>query len=219
MDYFHPLSDAEAPNFRGSTLILPQPSLASLAQLASDLLVHTHAWRLVGHLGLRDFIPVVYVPEGTQAGSLGLAVQGSFAPLGRWAYSDFWRTVFQSQDGQRTLVLPRTPVIKARKADYLASMAKFVGAAGFSRVLVVASVDASTRTEEGLDSCALPFDPQKVGTLTRGGVGRRHSVLSLHPLSFPNSPLSQLTPANSFPLPVQHDSFSPPFLPRSRPLC
>ena len=37
----------------------PQPSLASLPQLAADLLIHTLKLELVGYLGLQDFIPAV----------------------------------------------------------------------------------------------------------------------------------------------------------------
>lgn len=77
MEYFVAKKGA-SPSFAQSTLVLvtrslhperhradsprnlqPQPSLASLPQLAADLLIHTLNLELVGYLGLQDFIPAV----------------------------------------------------------------------------------------------------------------------------------------------------------------
>ncbi len=88
MDYFTPLDPESTPSFSGATLILvslpqpervqlgfpslrvpphlglaalvqPQPSLGSVPQLATDLILHNHELTLIGYLGLRDHVPSV----------------------------------------------------------------------------------------------------------------------------------------------------------------
>lgn len=44
--------------------VQPQPSLASLAQLACDLIVHNYRLELVGYLGLQDHVPAVGARDG-----------------------------------------------------------------------------------------------------------------------------------------------------------
>ena len=60
-------------------------SLASLPQLATDLLVHTLHLQLIGHLGLRDYIPAVsgldYVEEEAVPEGICLGVEGAFRAL------------------------------------------------------------------------------------------------------------------------------------------
>ncbi|GAA5842040.1 hypothetical protein JCM9279_002764 [Rhodotorula babjevae] len=140
MDYFVPLPGTTAPSFASTTLLLPQPSLSSVAQLACDLLVHNCALELVGYLGVRDFVPAVGARD-TLPGQEG-EVEG--LSLGTEVYTNPTRTL--------TLVLPRAPVIHARKAHHLAGMKQFVAAGGFSDVLVVAGVDAAMRGDEALNA-------------------------------------------------------------------
>ncbi|GAA5828548.1 hypothetical protein JCM5353_004182 [Sporobolomyces roseus] len=140
MEYFTPLSGSSAPDFSSSTLLLPQPSLASLAQLASDLIIHNFSLQRIGFLGLRDHIPAV-------SGSDGLPGQSS----GGEGVS-FSVEVFQTPSKSLTVVLPRSPVIRARRPHYLDSMRKFIEVAGFKEVLIVASIDAALRGDEGLNS-------------------------------------------------------------------
>ncbi|KPV73528.1 uncharacterized protein RHOBADRAFT_54744 [Rhodotorula graminis WP1] len=140
MDYFVPVPGTAMPSFASSTLLLPQPSLSSVAQLACDLLVHNCALKLVGYLGVRDFVPAVGARDALP-GSEG-EVEG--LSLGTEVYTNPSRTL--------TLVLPRTPVIHARKAHHLDAMARFVAAGGFRDVLVVAGVDAAMRGDEALNA-------------------------------------------------------------------
>jgi len=51
--------------------IQPQPSLASLAQLASDLIIHNFALQRIGFLGLRDHVPAVSGLDGLPGSSNG----------------------------------------------------------------------------------------------------------------------------------------------------
>lgn len=61
--------------------------------------------------------------------------------------------MFQNKARTVTVVLPRSPVIRARKPHHAASLQAFAAAAGFSDVLIVASVDAAARGDDGLREC------------------------------------------------------------------
>ncbi|BGP42327.1 hypothetical protein JCM10449v2_006332 [Rhodotorula kratochvilovae] len=154
MDYFVPLPGSVAPSFTGSTLVLPQPSLSSVAQLAADLLVHNYRLELVGYLGVRDYVPAVggrdALPGEEEREGLSLGTE-----------------VYTTPSRSLTVVLPRSPVIRARKAHHLAAMEAFVAAGGFKEVLIVAGVDAAGRGDEALNVCvaALPA----LGVRSRGG--------------------------------------------------
>ncbi|GAA6013682.1 hypothetical protein JCM10207_004818 [Rhodosporidiobolus poonsookiae] len=178
MSYFLPLPGAPVPSFTGSTLLLPQPSLASLAQLAADLLVHNYAseLRLVGYLRLEDFVPAV----GARDGLPGEAAQDGLA---------FGVEVFHSPSLRLTVVLPRSPVIRARRLHHLLSLQRWVDVSGFAAVVVTAGVDAALRGDEGLRSLT-PF---------------RHFAL---PTSSPSSPS---------PLLSRLSSMIPPYVPSPSP--
>ncbi|BGP34250.1 hypothetical protein JCM10296v2_006065 [Rhodotorula toruloides] len=139
MDYFIPKPGTNAPSFRSSTLLLPQPSLSSLAQLACDLLVHTYGLELVGYLGLRDHVPAV----GGRDGLRGEEEKEGVA-LGVEVYTTPSRSL--------TLVLPRSPVIRARRPHYLDSIKRWIVKCGFKEVLVVAGTDAGMRGDSGLNA-------------------------------------------------------------------
>ncbi|GAA5975366.1 hypothetical protein JCM5350_006452 [Sporobolomyces pararoseus] len=141
MDYFTPLPGLDRPvDFTSSTLLLPQPSLASLAQLGADLIITNFHLVRVGFLGLRDHVPAV---SGLDSLS---GVPGN--PEGI-SYSV---EVFQTPSRSLTVVLPRSPVIRARRPHYLASMKQFIEQGRFKEVLIVAGVDAALRGDEGLNS-------------------------------------------------------------------
>ncbi|GAA5820044.1 hypothetical protein JCM10212_004989 [Sporobolomyces blumeae] len=161
MSYFTPLPGSQAaPSFAGSTLVLPQPSLASLAQLSTDLLVHNFSLERVGFLGLRDHVPAV-------SGLDGLPGQ----PLAREGIS-YSVEVFQNSSKSLTIVLPRSPVIRARRSNYLASIREWIDGSAFAEVLVVAGTDAALRGDEGLQS-ATPLRyfslPPSASSWTRDG--------------------------------------------------
>ena len=71
-----------------SPTLQPQPSLASLPQLAADLIIHTLKLDLVGFLGLQDFVPAVSGLDSSDTASpapegVSFAVEGSHSA--RWA--------------------------------------------------------------------------------------------------------------------------------------
>ncbi|GAA5915758.1 hypothetical protein JCM6882_003847 [Rhodosporidiobolus microsporus] len=143
MSFFIPLPGSPAPSFTGSTLLLPQPSLSSLAQLSCDLLLHNaqQGWDLVGYVALADFVPAVGGRD---------SLPGASSPSGIAFGVEVYRLKTASTD--LTLVLPRSPVIRARRLHFLSSLNDWVGESGFESVLLVAGVDAALRGDEGLNS-------------------------------------------------------------------
>ncbi|GAA5991654.1 hypothetical protein JCM10908_001075 [Rhodotorula pacifica] len=139
MQFFVPAKGVSAPDFTSSTLILPQPSLASLAQLACDLIVHNYRLELVGYLGLQDHVPAV----GARDGLPGQPDQHGVA-LGCEVFATPTRSLF--------IALPRSPVIRARRAHYLDSLQRWIDESKFGEVLVVAGADAALRGDDGLNS-------------------------------------------------------------------
>ncbi|ORY89038.1 hypothetical protein BCR35DRAFT_252774, partial [Leucosporidium creatinivorum] len=115
----------------------PQPSLGSLPQLAADLLIHTLDFKLVGYLALRDTIPAVSGLDGVEGQDVGEGI--SFGVEGTFSLKE-----------AVTIVLPRAPVIRARKLHHLQSMKLWIEAAGVKEVLLLAGVDAASRVDEGL---------------------------------------------------------------------
>ena len=58
--------------------------------------------------------------------------------------------VYQTTSKDLTVVLPRSPIIRARKPHHLVAMKRWIAAAEFGEVLLLAGVDAATRLDEGL---------------------------------------------------------------------
>ncbi|GAA5924130.1 hypothetical protein JCM1841_004582 [Sporobolomyces salmonicolor] len=192
MDYFNPLPALPAvPSFSGSTLLLPQPSLSSLAQLATDLLIHTYGLEKIGYLGLRDFVPAVSGLDGVAGEEQAEGVL-------------FGVEVFQTPSGSLTVVLPRSPVIRARRAHHLEAMRAFIEQAGFAEVLLVAGVDAALRGDEGLNAATplrhfvLPTTPSSSSPFPLAQ--RLASLAPPYASSAPSGSTSSTSPAPSIPL-------------------
>ena len=142
----------------------PQPSLASLAQLACDLIVHNYRLELVGYLGLQDHVPAVGARDGLpgqpdQPG-LALACEGE-RPLctrsceAKCASAEQFsgaHTVFATPNRFLVIALPRSPVIRARRSHYLDSIRHWIHQSRFPEVLVVAGADAAMRGDDGLNA-------------------------------------------------------------------
>lgn len=120
----------------------------------------------IGFLGLRDHVPAISgldslsnEPETSPYG-ISYSVEGELPrkqPLGaprRTELTPSLRTgaVFQTPSKSLTVVLPRSPVIRARRRHYLDSMRRFIEQGRFKEVLIVAGVDAALRGDEGLNS-------------------------------------------------------------------
>ncbi|SCV71710.1 BQ2448_3298 [Microbotryum intermedium] len=143
--FFVPSTNGGKPSFRGSSLILPQPSLGSLPQLALDLYVHTFRLELVGYAALRDTVPCVAgidVVEGEESRS----GDGGFS----WATQVYQTRPTNTQGESITLVLPRAPIIQARKRHYLDALTAWIRQSEFRDVLIVGAVDAAMRRDEAL---------------------------------------------------------------------
>lgn len=155
-----PQADDEAP-----PCAQPQPSLASLAQLACDLIVHNYGLELVGYLGLQDHVPAVgardSLPGLPDQPGLALACEGehprSLAPGGHCIADTLFparaRTaVFATPNRSLVIALPRSPIIRARRRHYLDSIRHWIHHSNFSEVLVVAGADAAMRGDDGLNA-------------------------------------------------------------------
>lgn len=139
--------------------------------------MHNCALELVGYLGVRDYVPAVGGRDalpgsdgGGETDSEGLSLGTEGAPQSlltlltrsgcraRRERADFLTAtyppaaVYTNSSRSLTLVLPRAPVIRARKAHHLDAMHRFVAAGGFRDVLVVAGVDAAMRGDEALNA-------------------------------------------------------------------
>lgn len=136
----------------------PQPSLGSLPQLALDLLVTTCHFKLIGHLHPRDYIPSVGGLDSPDQQGVSFGPQGTILSLYAISWTavatdiTYTSTVFANQDETLIVVLPRSPVIRARKDHHLVAMRAFIEAAHFTNVLLIAGVDAGTRGDESLQS-------------------------------------------------------------------
>ncbi|GAA6029012.1 hypothetical protein JCM8097_001551 [Rhodosporidiobolus ruineniae] len=148
MSGFVPLPAAQAPSFTGATLLYPQPSLANLAQLAADLLVHNckstadregGGFELVGYFGLADFVPSVGGRDGLKGEQQAEGVA-------------FGTEVYFNPTSNLVLLFPRSPVVHARRAPHLDALRRWVEESGMKEVLLVAGVDAALRGDEGITS-------------------------------------------------------------------
>ncbi|KXS10368.1 hypothetical protein M427DRAFT_62342 [Gonapodya prolifera JEL478] len=132
-------SVSRAPNFAGSTLVLPSPnSIANLGQLSADLVTSTLDLPLVGWLG--------------QGYDLLLPLVGN-DPLGRGKRQDgsidvAGETELYHSDTLRLTVLQiRSAVIKGRLALFTPALSSWIRHSQFSRVIVLGSADASRRSD------------------------------------------------------------------------
>ena len=136
----------------------PQPSIASLPQLACDLLVHNLQLTLIGHLSSRDYIPTLTAVDSlfplydavAAYGTPGASFSSLCESIGRAHGS--CATVYQNRSKSITLVLPRSPVIQARKVHHLAAINAFVSAASFKEVLLISGIAAGSREDDGLNT-------------------------------------------------------------------
>ncbi|KAL7005843.1 hypothetical protein EMMF5_004579 [Cystobasidiomycetes sp. EMM_F5] len=133
MNTFISRDKGKQPAFQGSTLILPIVSLANVAQLAADLLIHTLQLERIGALSGRNHVPLV-APQDYVHKQINGPLVNAFSTAVE---------VFQSRDGKITLIQQRSPVIKSRKDAFVASLIAFVQQAHFSGILVMAGTDPS----------------------------------------------------------------------------
>ncbi|KAG1046500.1 hypothetical protein G6F43_011018 [Rhizopus delemar] len=135
MTLFVPVPNYNADQLKGSTLILPMVSIGNVPQLTADLFIHTFPLDRVGFLDTDTVTPVSSLREDTQLGAT--------VPI----------EVYQSRDRQWTCIQQRSPTIKGKRKSYVDELVQF--ASQFDRVVLLTSMDASSRLDSQINS--VPF--------------------------------------------------------------
>ncbi|SHO75885.1 Similar to S.cerevisiae protein ADD66 (Protein involved in 20S proteasome assembly) [Malassezia sympodialis ATCC 42132] len=133
MTWCIPVDPNSIPTFRGQILILPVISVGSVPQLAVDLLLHAPSLEChrVAYLDASECVPFVSPSEpGENPGSVYTALD-----------------VFQTKLGI-TIIQQRSPVIRACQTEFVLKFNEWIEQAGFSQVLLVASLDAAMRVDD-----------------------------------------------------------------------
>ncbi|ORX51955.1 hypothetical protein DM01DRAFT_1363362 [Hesseltinella vesiculosa] len=115
--------------FKGSHLFLPSVSIGNVPQLTCDLLIHTLKLNRVGFIESDALIPVIGQRENSDI--------GVHVPI----------EVYQSADQRVTVVQQRSPTLRGRKKELVATLIQFITSNDFSRVTLVTSLDASMRLD------------------------------------------------------------------------
>lgn len=125
-------------DLHGHTLVLPCVSIGSVPQLTVDVLLASSALGQkavhVCDLDHRLCLPFIGAQPGdaNKEGSSGL----------RTALQ-----VFAFPSAKLTVVQQRSPVLKARKADFIRLLGRWIASKGFSDVVILSSLDAGLRTD------------------------------------------------------------------------
>ncbi|GAA98841.1 uncharacterized protein L969DRAFT_95519 [Mixia osmundae IAM 14324] len=132
-------------SFDQSTLLLPAVSIGNVPQLATDLLIHSHALQKIGTLSARDLVPVLgsadYLPTAA-APRRGLATA---------------LEVYATADHSLVTLQQRSPVLKSRKEHFVYELCDWIVASRFKRVVILSSLSAGARRDAELASQASPF--------------------------------------------------------------
>jgi len=148
MNSFVPSPGFDVSRLKGTTLILPSVSIGNVPQLTTDLLLSTVHLDRVGCIEDENVIPVLgpadkphpasgsgNTQEHQQQQQLSLAIE-----------------VFQSKDGQWTVVQQRSPTVRHRSHFFADNLVKFIQDSEFAQVLLLASADGARRIDAQLRS-------------------------------------------------------------------
>ncbi|CAO3686185.1 unnamed protein product [Rhizopus stolonifer] len=133
---FVPVPNYNVDQLKRSTLILPMVSIGNVPQLTADLFIHTFGLERVGFLDTDTVIPVSSSREDNQQ-------TGSTVPI----------EVYQTQCRQWTCIQQRSPTMKGKRHGYVEDLVQF--ASEFDRVILMTSMDASSRLDSQINS--VPF--------------------------------------------------------------
>jgi proteasome assembly chaperone 2 len=161
MNTFVPVPTYDPSTIHGSTLILPVVSIGNVPQLTMDLLISTLEFERVGFLDEENVVPVAGAREDGIDG-VTVAVE-----------------VFQSKDRKWTAVQQRAPVDSGKWHPFADNLLAFIQGARFAQVVLLASSDASRRTDVQLEGQA--FRILTTPTLP-APLASRISTLGLRPL-------------------------------------
>ncbi|THU95392.1 hypothetical protein K435DRAFT_755914 [Dendrothele bispora CBS 962.96] len=114
----------------GKILIVPIVSTANVSQLAVDLLIVSLGLRRQAVINPDYFIPLV---GGTEDDEPGITTPSEL----------------YGKDGIQVVVIQqRSPILKAKKQEYIDHFLKFIQESGVAAVLFLAGVDLSNRTDD-----------------------------------------------------------------------
>ncbi|KAI8338554.1 PAC2 family-domain-containing protein [Chlamydoabsidia padenii] len=137
MSTFIPSPSFDIQSLKDSTLLFPSVSIGNVPQLTCDLIIHTLHLSRVGFIDSDAVIPVVGQREDQ---SVGISV-----PI----------EVYQSKDRQWTVIQQRSPTLKGKRKDLISSLVGFIESAQFAKVVILTSLDASSRLDSQISS--IPF--------------------------------------------------------------
>ncbi|KAG8809742.1 hypothetical protein FRC19_005037 [Serendipita sp. 401] len=139
---FIPLQSLSSPvDFSTQILILPSISKGNVPQLACDLLIASLNLHHVGYLDSKDLVPVV---GGRERGERGVST-----PI----------EVFSSRESPITVVLQRSPVLKAYKGDFVKEIMDWIKTANFKSLVLLAGMDTTSRTDSQMQSPYYYYTP------------------------------------------------------------
>ncbi|KAK3820186.1 MAG: PAC2 family-domain-containing protein [Benniella sp.] len=153
MNTFVPAPGFDASRLKGTTLIVPSVSIGNVPQLTTDLLLATLALDRVGCIEDENVIPVVGPADrphesSLSSSSLSAASSGAGATSGLSLAVE----VFQTKDGQWTVIQQRSPTARHRSHYYVDNLVQFIKDAGFGQVVLLASADGARRIDIQLRS-------------------------------------------------------------------
>jgi len=162
----------------GKTLIVPVVSTANVAQLAVDLLIASFSFRRVAIFNPEFFVPVV---GGRESGD------GITAPL----------ELYGKPDGNTLIMQQRSPVLKARKKEFVAALFDFVRSSAMGSLLFLSGMDLSNRTDAQMLTPTYCILPPNSPSLSATAL---HSLTSIP--TYTSSVLSSSHPARDAAIPL-----------------
>ncbi|KAL7414413.1 PAC2 family-domain-containing protein [Mrakia frigida] len=137
--FFTPIPGFSEDRFNGATLVVPIVSVGNVPQLTVDIVISTLPnLRRVGYLSSLDLVPFLGGPEEPSKDQGVVTALEVFGVLDQddGSYMDtFW-------------VQQRSPVLKNRKEAYLTSFVSWIRQAQFGKLLLLSSLDASSRVDD-----------------------------------------------------------------------
>ncbi|KAF8200712.1 PAC2 family-domain-containing protein [Pholiota molesta] len=166
MTFIYPTSSV---TLEGKTIIIPVVSTANVGQLAVDLIIASLSLERIAVLEPEYCVPVIGAREDGQ--------KGITTPLELYGHRDLDFVVIQQ----------RSPILKAKKQEYINVLFNFITASKFSAVIFLSGVDLSNRTDSQMMTPTYQVLPENSPPLSSGPL---KSLLSL-PIPVYTSPVDQ----------------------------
>ncbi|GJJ76436.1 proteasome assembly chaperone 2 [Entomortierella parvispora] len=146
MNSFVPSPGFDVSRLKGTTLILPSVSIGNVPQLATDLFLSTLNLDRVGCIEDENVIPVLGPADRPHPSSVSASTPQPQQQL------SLAIEVFQSKDGQWTIVQQRSPTVRHRSHFFADNLIQFIKDSGFAQVVLLASADGARRIDVQLRS-------------------------------------------------------------------